>query len=200
MGYVAKYVATITLILVTIIVLNQLLLPICVYAASLDNQKETLIKGTAIAVLVLIIARIGKSLLTPSTNRDSTKPPLGKTYPDNNLDWLAHIIHGEARGEPFEGQVAVAAVVLNRVKDSRFPNTIKEVILAQNQFTAVADGQFYMTPNESSYKAAQRALSGEDPSRGALFFYNPKTARNVSWFKSLKELRTIGSHVFLTYK
>ena len=111
------------------------------------------------------------------------------------MDLLAHLVYGEARGESYTGQVAVAAVVLNRVKDSRFPNTISGVIYQKSAFTAVDDGQFYYTPNSTAYQAARDALNGWDPTYGCVYYYNPRTATS-SWIYSLKTVTTIGKHVF----
>lgn len=110
---------------------------------------------------------------------------------------LARLINGEARGESYQGQVAVGAVVLNRVKSSEFPNTISGVIYQKGQFSCVTDGQFNkaIDSNSTIYKAAKECMNGSDPSNGALFFYNPKTAKS-KWLFSLKTVKTIGSHVF----
>lgn len=110
---------------------------------------------------------------------------------------LARLINGEARGEPYEGQVAVGAVVLNRVKSPEFPNTIAGVIYQKGQFSCVTDGQFDKPIDKTStvYKAAKEAMNGSDPSNGAVFFYNPKTAKS-KWLFSLKTVKTIGNHRF----
>lgn len=112
-------------------------------------------------------------------------------------DLLARLINGEARGESYQGQVAVGAVVLNRVKSSSFPNTIPAVIYQKGQFSCVTDGQFNKAISKDStvYKAAKEALSGVDPTNGALYFYNPKTAKS-KWLFSLKTVATIGNHRF----
>ncbi len=112
-----------------------------------------------------------------------------------NLNLLARCVYAEARGEPYIGQVAVAAVVLNRVKDNRFPNTISGVIYQPYAFTAVDDGQINLAPDATAIRAAQDALNGWDPTYGCFYYYNPATATNV-WIRS-KEIRlTIGRHVF----
>ncbi|MCK8827947.1 cell wall hydrolase [Natroniella acetigena] len=117
-------------------------------------------------------------------------------YTSNDLEWLARAVHGEARGEPYEGQVAVAAVILNRVQDDEFPGDIYDVIYQQGQFSAVDDGQINLTPNETSYQAAKEALNGRDPSLGALYFYNPRTARTLWWLTTRETTVQIGDHVF----
>ncbi|WP_261305120.1 cell wall hydrolase [Paenibacillus andongensis] len=111
------------------------------------------------------------------------------------LDELARIIHSEARGESFLGQVAVGAVVLNRVQSEKFPDSITEVIHQPGQFSAVDDGQFNLKPNLSAYRAAKAALNGLDPTTGALYFYNPDIAQ-ASWSKKRPAKITIGNHVF----
>lgn len=99
----------------------------------------------------------------------------------SNVNLLARVVYGEARGEPYTGQVAVAAVVLNRVKSSKFPNSISGVVYQNGAFDAVADGQINMTPDATAKKAAQDALNGWDPSYGAIYYFNPSTATN-KWF------------------
>ncbi len=117
------------------------------------------------------------------------------SYSNNDLYLLAKLVHSEARGEVYTGQVAVAAVVLNRVKDSRFPNTIAGVIYQPWAFTAINDGQFALEPNQTAYQAARDAMNGWDPTYGAVYYYNPKTATS-SWIRSTKTVTTIGRHVF----
>ena len=113
----------------------------------------------------------------------------------NDLNLLARIIYGEARGEPYTGQVAVGAVVMNRVKNSSFPNTIAGVIYQSGAFDAVKDGQFNLTPNDTARKAAQDAYNGWDPSYGAIYYFNPATATN-KWIWSRPMTVTIGRHRF----
>lgn len=112
-----------------------------------------------------------------------------------NVNLLARIINGEARGEPYEGQVAVGAVVMNRVKNPSFPNTISGVIYQPGAFTAVADGQINAGMYSSSYNAARDALNGWDPSGGAIYYYNPATATS-SWIWSRPVIKRIGRHTF----
>jgi N-acetylmuramoyl-L-alanine amidase len=113
----------------------------------------------------------------------------------NDLHLLAKAVYGEARGEPLEGQVAVAAVILNRVRSPLFPNTVAGVIYEPLAFTCVADGQFYLTPDSSAYRAAQLALDGWDPTGGALYYFNPATATS-RWIWSRPYIKTIGRHRF----
>lgn len=115
----------------------------------------------------------------------------------SDLQLMARAINGEARGEPYEGQVAVGAVILNRVKSSKFPNTIAGVIYQSGAFTAVADGQINVPIKEGStvLKAAQDALNGWDPTGGAIYYFNPNTATN-KWIWSRPLIKTIGKHRF----
>ena len=113
----------------------------------------------------------------------------------SNVNLLARVVYGEARGEPYTGQVAVAAVVLNRVKSSKFLNTIAGVVYQSGAFDAVADGQINMTPDATAKKAAQDALNGWDPSYGAIYYFNPSTATN-KWIWSRPMTVTIGKHRF----
>lgn len=114
---------------------------------------------------------------------------------NNDLYLLAKCVYAEARGESYTGQVAVAAVILNRVKSADFPNTIAGVIYQPWAFTAVNDGQINLKPNQTAYNAARDALNGWDPTYGALYYYNPRTATN-KWIYSKKTTVTIGKHVF----
>ena len=113
----------------------------------------------------------------------------------NDLNLLARVIYGEARGEPYTGQVAIGAVVLNRVRNSSFPNTIAGVVYQSGAFDADSDGQINLTPNSTAKKAAQDALNGWDPTYGAIYYFNPKTATN-KWIWSRPMTVTIGNHRF----
>ncbi len=117
------------------------------------------------------------------------------TYQESEVRILARLVSGEARGEPYVGQVAVAAVVLNRVKSPAFPNTISGVVFQTGAFDAVWDGQFDMEPTENSIRAARDALNGWDPTGGCLYYYNPSTATN-SWIWTRQVQLTIGKHAF----
>lgn len=115
----------------------------------------------------------------------------------SDIQLLARAINGEARGEPYEGQVAVGAVILNRVKSSSFPNTIAGVIYQPGAFTAVSDGQInqYISEDSTVYKAARDAMNGWDPTNGCIYYFNPNTATN-SWIWSRPLVTTIGKHRF----
>lgn len=109
---------------------------------------------------------------------------------------LARLIEAEAGGEPYQGKVAVGAVVVNRLKDGRYPNTLREVIYQPGQFAVNRMAQLG-APSAESVRAAQAALRGEDPTKGALFFYNPKTARLDPWWNTRRPIVQIGNHLFL---
>ena len=126
-------------------------------------------------------------------NSSSSSSSSSSNSSDINL--LSRIIYSESRGEPYAGQVAVGAVVLNRVKSSSFPNSIAGVIYQSGAFDAVSDGQINLTPNSTAKKAAQDALNGWGPTYGAIYYFNPRTATN-KWIWSRPMTVTIGNHRF----
>ena len=128
-------------------------------------------------------------------NSSNSSSSSGTSSNSSNVNLLARLIHGEARGEPYTGKVAVGAVVLNRVKSSSFPNTIAGVIYQKGAFDAVSDGQINLSPDSSALKAAQDAINGWDPSYGAIYYFNPSTATN-KWIWSRPLTVTIGKHRF----
>ena len=130
-------------------------------------------------------------------NNKTNTVSIAKTNNTSDIQLMARAINGEARGEPYEGQVAVGAVILNRVKDSRFPNTISGVIYQSGAFTAVSDGQINAAISEDStvYKAARDAMNGWDPTGGCVYYFNPSTATN-KWIWSRPLVKTIGKHRF----
>lgn len=140
----------------------------------------------------IVGARTEKALKITLTGKRTSS---SSTVSSANLDLLARCVYAEARGEPYTGQVAIAAVVLNRVKSSSFPNTVSGVIYQKNAFTCVNDGQINLTPNSSAYSAAKDALNGWDPTNGCLYYYNPATATS-KWIWSLKVELKIGKHSF----
>ncbi|HEX7057871.1 MAG TPA: spore cortex-lytic enzyme [Bacilli bacterium] len=113
----------------------------------------------------------------------------------NDMRIMANAVYGESRGEPFLGQVAVAAVILNRVKSPKFPNTVHGVIFQPGAFTAVSDGQIWLTPNETSRRAVELALRGFDPTGGSIYYFNPATATS-GWIWSRPQVKKIGKHIF----
>lgn len=119
----------------------------------------------------------------------------GGTYSNSDLNLLAHLVYAEARGESYRGQVAVASVVLNRVKSSSFPNSVAGVIYQKGAFSVVSDGQINLSPNQTAINAAQDAINGWDPSYGAIYYFNPNTATN-KWIWSRPVTVTIGNHRF----
>ena len=129
-------------------------------------------------------------------NKGTTAKPSGKSVSNNqDITLLARLINGEARGEPYEGQVAVGAVIMNRTRDPKFPNTIAGVIYQPGAFTAIVDGQINAAIEQSSINAARDALNGWDPSGGAIYYFNPATATNA-WIWSRQLIKVIGSHRF----
>jgi N-acetylmuramoyl-L-alanine amidase len=119
----------------------------------------------------------------------------GTTAGDRELDLLARLVHSEARGEPYTGKVAVAATVLNRTRDSRFPKTIAGVIYQPRQFTPVDNGQINLPADDSSIRAARDAMNGWDPTGGCVYYWNPATATS-RWVWSRPVKLRIGKHVF----
>ncbi|OMF18648.1 cell wall hydrolase [Paenibacillus sp. FSL H7-0331] len=111
------------------------------------------------------------------------------------LDIMAKVIYSEARGEPYEGQVAVGAVIMNRIQSGQFPNNIHDVVFQPGAFTAVDDGQYTLTPDATAYLAAQDALRGWDPTNQSLYYFNPITATS-KWIWSRPQTVTIGNHIF----
>ena len=108
---------------------------------------------------------------------------------------LARIISAEARGEPYSGQVAVGAVILNRIEHPSFPDTLSGVIYQEGAFTAIVDGQFNEPIADSAYRAARDALNGQDPSGGAIYYYNPDKTSN-QWIRTRPVIKRIGAHLF----
>lgn len=129
------------------------------------------------------------------TNASSTSAAATSTGKSKNVDLLARLVYGEARGEPYLGQVAVAAVVLNRVDHASFPNSISGVIYQSGAFDVVSDGQIYLVPDAQSLRAAQDAINGWDPTGGCIYYYNP--VRSTSkWIFSRTVMTVIGKHYF----
>ncbi len=144
-------------------------------------------------ILIFTILLILLINITGSNNNSYA----AQTSGTSDIQLMARAINGEARGEPYEGQVAVGAVILNRVKSSKFPNTIAGVIYEKGAFTAVSDGQINVPIAENStvYKAARDAMNGWDPTGGAIYYFNPDTATN-KWIWSRPLIKTIGKHRF----
>lgn len=130
-----------------------------------------------------------------SSGGGSTSGDESSSVVDKDVMLLARCINGEARGEPYEGQVAVAAVILNRVDHEEFPDTVAGVIYQSGAFDAVMDGQINLNPQQSTIRAAKDAINGWDPTGGAIYYYNPETATN-KWIRTRPIITTIGRHVF----
>lgn len=140
----------------------------------------------------------GSKPLASQVNKGTGKKEnvqLPAKYSEEDLKLMANAVYGEARGEPYEGQVAVAAVILNRVEHSDFPDTVGGVIFQPLAFTAVADGQIWLTPNERAKEAVLDAINGWDPSENSIYYFNPITATS-EWIWSRPQVKKIGLHVF----
>ncbi|WP_408006216.1 spore cortex-lytic enzyme [Pseudalkalibacillus sp. A8] len=118
-----------------------------------------------------------------------------QTFAVDEIQMMAQMVHGEARGESFKGKVAVAAVIMNRLNSSKFPNDVKGVLFEDLAFTAIADGQYNRTPDAESYRAVYNAIRGWDPSKGATYYFNPNTATS-DWIWSREQIIQIGKHIF----
>lgn len=116
-------------------------------------------------------------------------------FSKNEIQLMANAVYGEARGEPYIGQVAVAAVILNRLESEKFPQSISGVIFQPGAFTAVTDGQIWLQPNQTAKKAVMDAINGLDPSNGCLYYFNPETATS-KWIWSRPQVKKIGKHIF----
>ena len=172
-------------------------------------MKFYLIKKYTVIIFILIAMilslylslntnkKIYKNIIIGKENKESSTSTKVSSNGSDMTNLLARLINGEARGESYTGQVAVGAVVLNRVESPDFPNTISGVIYQKGQFSCVTDGNFNKAIKKDStvYKAAKDAMNGVDPTNGALFFYNPKTAKS-KWLFSLETVTTIGNHRF----
>lgn len=146
-----------------------------------------------IVILIFVLILVGLLKITDNIN----KTYAANTSSTSDIQLMARAINGEARGEPYEGQVAVGAVILNRVRSSQFPNTIAGVVYEKGAFTAVSDGQINVPIAENStvYKAARDAMNGWDPTGGAIYYFNPDTATN-KWIWSRPLIKKIGKHRF----
>ncbi|HHY73143.1 MAG TPA: spore cortex-lytic enzyme [Bacillus bacterium] len=149
-------------------------------ASNVNNQKQNAQKQTV-------------QKQTPSSKPTAVNVPNG--FSQNDIKLMANAVHGESRGEPYIGQVAVAAVILNRINSPSFPNTVSGVIFEPGAFTAVADGQIWLTPDETSKKAVIDAINGWDPTGNALYYFNPNTATSA-WIWGRPQIKRIGDHIF----
>lgn len=152
-----------------------------------EKIKNILLFSLAVITIIIVAIETKVMLVNAASGSNSS----------SDVQLIARAINGEARGEPYEGQVAVGAVIMNRVKSSKFPNTISGVIYQQGAFTAVPYGQINVAIAKEStvVKAAQDAINGWDPTGGALYYFNPNTATS-SWIWSRPQIKTIGNHIF----
>lgn len=208
-------------LLIFVLLINLFLFPLFSTSFQLTPEirassfsGEDILKGAGVALALIVITqtlfrtRDGDSRveeehyeertdrITEAEDREERIDFTASDISKQEVNLLARVVYGEARGEPFEGQVAVAAVVLNRVKSGDFPDKIEEVIYQEGQFIAVEDGQFDLYPGEKSYQAVYQALEGEDPSQGAYYFYNPIKARTLWWLSAREKTVQIGNHIF----
>ncbi|MEC0274652.1 spore cortex-lytic enzyme [Peribacillus frigoritolerans] len=153
------------------------------YYGGTPIEKQVKAKGT------------GGTATGKAPSKPTTSANLPGGYSQNDIQLMANAVYGEARGEPYTGQVAVAAVILNRVESAAFPNTISGVIFEPGAFTAVADGQIWLTPNERAKEAVVDAINGWDPSGNAEYYFNPDTATS-KWIWSREQIKRIGKHIF----
>jgi N-acetylmuramoyl-L-alanine amidase len=132
--------------------------------------------------------------------RDFGLEPVGGVGPKTSrmiqeIETMAHVVYGESRGESYQGQVAVAAVILNRVDSDDFPDTVHDVVFQKNAFTAINDGQFNLQPNDTAYHAVKDALLGWDPTYGSVYYYNQELATD-QWIFTRTVTKQIGNHQF----
>ena len=126
-----------------------------------------------------------------SNNQSSSQ----NNFTQSDIDLMARVVYAEGRGEPYTGQVAIAAVIINRLKNPAFPKTVYEVVYQPWAFSSTIDGQIYLTPNSTVYKAVYDAINGYDLSYGALFFYNPVLSTST-WIFTRQTIIQIGNHIF----
>lgn len=166
-----------------------------VAAVKYFQRKNGLTADGIVGAKTLAALGMPASALNGSSSSSSSGSSGSGSYSNSDINLLARLVYGEARGESYTGQIAVAAVVLNRVKNSAFPNTISGVIYQPYAFTAVSDGQINLTPDSKAVSAVKEAMNGYDPTYGALYYYNPATATSA-WIFSRKTTVQIGRHVF----
>lgn len=152
-------------------------------------------KATFEALGMMDSAKVLENQGSSNTGSSSSSSATNSSYTSSDTYLLAKCIYAEARGETYAGQVAVGAVILNRVRSSKFPNTISGVIYQKGAFTSVTDGQINLAPDKTAMNAAQDAINGWDPTYGCLYYYNPAVATS-SWIFGRETVTTIGKHVF----
>lgn len=183
--------------LALIMLLNAVFLPYIMPTAEVKAaaiEKEDIYTGLGLMFLLVVLSGGGDEK-TESVSRNDFYSY--KSFDADEIEVLASIINAEARGESYEGKVAVGAVIINRVYHPSFPNSIREVVYQAGQFTPVKNGMINLSPSSEAFKAAYDAVSGMDPSKGSLYFYNPAKSKNPDFFAGREKLVTIGNHVFL---
>lgn len=155
------------------------------------QRKQKQSKKFCQTTAILLCAAFILAIPSPQHTAQAASGDYGK----NDVMVLAKMIHGEARGEPYVGKVAVGAVILNRVTDKKFPDSVYSVCFQPGAFDAVKDGQYYMEPDQEAVNAAKAAINGWDPTYGALYYWNPGTATS-KWIWSRRVVTQIGKHVF----
>lgn len=187
----------IIVLLAVIIVLNTIMipsiLPSAAEAGASSIEKEDIYTGLGIMFLMVVLGSGNDDKQTAAQDNFYGY----KSFSADEMEILASIINAEARGESYEGKVAVGAVIINRVYHPSFPNSIKGVVYQSGQFTPVENGMINLSPSSDAYKAAYDAAGGMDPSQGSLYFYNPKKSRNPDFFAGRTKMVTIDNHVFL---
>lgn len=167
--------------------------------SSTDIQYANGLQDTTIQAGIILRIPVDASAVAVSVSSaavvSTSRSGYYRSYTQEEWDMLAQVVFGEARGESYNGQVAVAAVVLNRMESDDFPDTMYDVVFQKNAFTCINDGQYYLTPNRTAYQAALDAMHGADPTDGCLYYWNPETATS-SWIWTRTIETTIGNHVF----
>lgn len=186
----------IIVILTMIILLNTIFMPFLIPAAKVKAasiEKEDIYTGLGLMFLMVVLGS------GDDNNQEAAQEDFYdyKNFSSEEIEILASIINAEARGESYEGKVAVGAVIINRVYHPSFPNSIKGVVFQSGQFTPVENGMINLSPSNDAFKAAYDAVSGMDPSKGSLYFYNPAKSRNPDFFAGRTKVVTIDNHVFL---
>ena len=156
-------------------------------------KSKALFLSSMVIMFISVVSLVG--FVYPKHQDEAIKTAITASKDNSDYMLLARIISAEARGEPYEGQVAVGAVILNRIEHPSFPDTLSGVIFQPLAFSCVDDGQIYEEVAESAYRAATDALNGWDPSGGAIYYYNPVTATS-KWIRSREIVKQIGKHVF----
>lgn len=162
-----------------------------IYGSGTENAVKKFQKANGLKVDGIA----GKATLNAMGISSSNSSSSSGGNNSNDLNLLSRVVYSEARGEPYVGQVAVAAIVLNRVSHSSFPNSVAGVVYQSGAFDAVSDGQINLTPDSTARKAAQDAINGWDPTYGCIYYFNPSTATS-KWIWSRPQVLTIGKHIF----